>query len=82
MDSWFPERLPVHFQRSRRSNVRSALASRAPFAVLGGLFAFAAAAAVLDRFGRRRQRTDARSLVSRGWPPGRRGIGPRNWGGR
>jgi hypothetical protein len=81
MDTWFPERLPVHFNRSRQSKVRSALVSRAPVAVLGGLFAFAAAAAVLGRLEKRRQRTSARSLVSRGWPSSRRGIGPRTWGG-
>jgi hypothetical protein len=81
MDSWFPERLPVHFHRSKRSTARSAVSSRAPFAVLGGVFALAAAIAFLGGLGKRRRRTDVRSLGSRAWPLGRRGISPRNWGG-
>jgi hypothetical protein len=81
MDSWFPERLPVRFHGSRRGSIRKALASRAPFAVLGGLFAVAAAVAMLGRLGKRRGRGGARSLTGRGWTSNRRGIGPRSWGG-
>jgi hypothetical protein len=77
MDSWFPERLPVHFHRSTESAVRGALADRAPFAVLGGAFVLAAAVALVGRLGKRRRRTEVRP----GWASSRRGLGSRGWRG-
>ncbi|MBJ7597515.1 hypothetical protein [Candidatus Nephthysia bennettiae] len=81
MDSWFPDRLPIHFNRSTQGALRGGLAGPAPFALVGALFALAAAAALLGRRGKRRGRGYARSAGGRGWPAIRRAVGPRSWGG-
>jgi hypothetical protein len=81
MDSWFPDRLPIHFNRSAQGALRGGLAGRAPFALAGALFALAAAAALLGRRGKRRGRAYGRPAGGRGWPAIRRAVGPRSWGG-
>jgi len=78
MDSWFPDRLPIHFHRAGQGTVRGGIAARAPFAMVGALFALAAAAALLGRIGRRRGRADGRAAGGRGWPSIRRAVGPRS----
>lgn len=81
METWFPERLPVHFHSSKGRTVRGGLAGRAPMALLGGAFALAAAVAVLRRIGMRRRGTDLRSPGGRPRNSGRRGLRSRNLGG-
>jgi hypothetical protein len=81
MDSWFPDRLPIHFHRNAQGTAGDGLAGRAPFALVGVLFALAAAAALLGRIGKRRGRAATRSAGARNRPSIRRAIGPRSWGG-
>jgi hypothetical protein len=81
MDSWFPGRLPVHFQRAGEGGPRGRRAGRAPFALMGALVVLAAAAALAGRLGRSRTRPGVRSSTGRGWHSSRRGVGRRNWGG-
>jgi hypothetical protein len=80
MDSWFPGRLPVHFERAGSGPRQSGGTGRAQFALMGAVVALAAAVTLFGR-SRRRGRSDVRSLGGRGWHSGRRGVGRRNWGG-
>jgi hypothetical protein len=48
MDTWFPVRLPMSFQRTRSSQVRR-LPGQLPYALAGAVFALAAAALALRR---------------------------------